>query len=105
LKVPDALAALPYDAIRECSERWMKRKERRKAFVLLSDGVGYRSKSSLGTAIEYARRGDTIVYSILFAEPLRPYRLLRFCHSCGEPSQGQNGNAPLATELAAYSSK
>src|SRR5271166_1995671 len=47
LKVPSALSTLLYDAIRECSENLMKAKDGRKAFVLLSDGVDYRSKTSL----------------------------------------------------------
>lgn len=64
LAVPMRLSTLLYDAIRDCSEN-------------LSDGVDFRSKTSLRTAIEYAQRSDTIIYSILFAEPLRPYRPLR----------------------------
>jgi len=77
LRVPAALSTLLYDAIRDCSENLMRRKQGRKAFILLSDGVDYRSKTTLPTAIEYAQRADTLIYSILFAEPLRPYRPLR----------------------------
>ena len=68
LKVPSHISTLLYDAIRNCSENQMKRKKGRKAFILLSDGVDFRSKTSLGTAIEYAQRADTIIYSILFAD-------------------------------------
>ncbi len=39
--------------------------------------MDFRSKTSLETAIEYAQRADTIIYSILFAEPLEAYRPLR----------------------------
>jgi VWFA-related protein len=77
LSVPSHISTLLYDAIRSCSENQMRRKKGRKAFILLSDGVDFRSKTSLGTAIEYAQRADTIVYSILFEEPLRPYRPIR----------------------------
>jgi VWFA-related protein len=38
-----------------------------KAFVVLSDGVDVRSKNSIVSAIEFAQRADTIIYSILFA--------------------------------------
>jgi hypothetical protein len=41
LKVPSALSTLLYDAIRECSENRMRKKEGRKAFILLSDGVNF----------------------------------------------------------------
>jgi VWFA-related protein len=77
LKVPSALSTLLYDAVRDGSENLMRKKEGRKAFVLLSDGVDFRSHTSLINAIEYAQRADTIIYSILFAEPLRPYRPFR----------------------------
>ncbi len=66
LHIPKRLSTLLYDAIRQCSETQMRGKQGRKAFILLSDGVDYRSKTSLETAIEYAQRADTIIYSILF---------------------------------------
>ncbi|MDR3703579.1 MAG: hypothetical protein P4L56_28275 [Candidatus Sulfopaludibacter sp.] len=43
-----------------------------KAFILLSDGMDLRSQTSLGTAIEYAQRADTMIYAIFFAH--RPGR-------------------------------
>jgi VWFA-related protein len=45
----------------------MRKQPGRKAFILLSDGMDVHSQTSLGTAIEYAQRADTIIYSILFA--------------------------------------
>jgi len=45
----------------------MRKKNGRKAFILLSDGVSFRDPCTVGTAIEYAHRADTIIYSILFA--------------------------------------
>jgi hypothetical protein len=32
-----------------------------KAFILLSDGFDYRSKTTLPAAIEYAQRADTLI--------------------------------------------
>jgi len=56
-----------YDAIHDASEELMRNHAGRKAFVLLSDGGDVGSKNSLGTAIEFAQRADTIIYSVLFA--------------------------------------
>jgi VWFA-related protein len=52
----------------------MRPQHGRKAFILLSDGVSFRDKTSIVTAIEYAQRADTIIYSILFSDPLKVYR-------------------------------
>ena len=41
---------------------------RRKALIVLSDGVDTGSKVSLARAIESAQRADTLVYAILFAD-------------------------------------
>jgi VWFA-related protein len=52
----------------------MRRQPGRKAFVVLSDGVDVHSKTTIVTAIEYAQRADTIIYSILFTKwPLIAY--------------------------------
>jgi VWFA-related protein len=74
LRVPGMVATLLYQAIRETSETMMRPRQGRKAFILLSDGVSFRDKTSIGTAIEYAQRADTIIYSILFSDPLKIYR-------------------------------
>jgi VWFA-related protein len=66
LKMPGHQNTLLYDAVRQASEDLMKGQKGRKAFVLLSDGVDVASKTSLDTAIEYAQRADTMIYSILF---------------------------------------
>lgn len=68
LRIPGRTSTLFYDAVRQCSESQMKERNGRKAFVVLSDGVDVHSKTSLSTAIEYAQRADTMVYSILFAD-------------------------------------
>ena len=52
------------------------KKQGRKAFILLSDDVDFRGKTSLSTAMEYAQRG---YYHPLhsFCQALVPYRPLR----------------------------
>jgi VWFA-related protein len=35
--------------------------------MLLSDGVDYLGRTSIETAIEYAQRADTVIYSIVYA--------------------------------------
>jgi VWFA-related protein len=45
----------------------MRKQTGRKAFILLSDGMDVRSKTSIGTAIEFAQRADTMIDAILFA--------------------------------------
>jgi VWFA-related protein len=74
LRIPQVVATLLYEAIRQTSENLMRKQTGRKAFILLSDGVSFRDKTSLGTAIEYAQRADTIVFSILFSERPKVYR-------------------------------
>jgi Mg-chelatase subunit ChlD len=74
LKIPPRGSTLLYRAIRECSENQMRKQPGRKAFVILSDGVDVHSKTSIVTAIEFAQRADTIIYSILFNKwPLMAY--------------------------------
>jgi VWFA-related protein len=60
-----------FDAIHDAAEQLMKNHGGRKAFVVLSDGGDVRSKHSIGTAIEFAQRADTIIYSIMFADRQR----------------------------------
>jgi VWFA-related protein len=74
LRIPGQVATLLYEAVREISENMMRRQKGRKAFILLSDGVSFRDKTSIGTAIEYAQRADTIIYSIRFADHPKFYR-------------------------------
>ncbi len=74
LRVPGMIATLLYEAIRQTSEQMMRPQHGRKAFILLSDGVSFRDKTTIGTAIEYAQRADTIIYSILYGGHHRAYR-------------------------------
>jgi VWFA-related protein len=58
---------LLYDAIFLASDELMKKQQGRKALIILTDGVDRGSKESLESAVEAAQRGDTVVYTVLFA--------------------------------------
>lgn len=58
-----------YDAVFLASDEIMQKQQGRKALIILSDGVDTGSKVSLDRAVEAAQRADTMVYSILFADP------------------------------------
>jgi VWFA-related protein len=60
---------LLYDSVFLASDELMKKQSGRKALIILSDGVDTGSKMTIESAIEYAQRADTIVYSILFSDP------------------------------------
>jgi VWFA-related protein len=58
-----------YDAVYLGADDLMRKQHGRKAMIILSDGVDTGSKLSLPEAVESAQRSDTLVYSILFADP------------------------------------
>jgi len=58
-----------YDAVFLGSDELMQKQKGRKALIILSDGVDTGSKLSLNRAIESAQRANTLVYSILYADP------------------------------------
>ncbi len=60
---------LLYDAVLRASDEVMKKQTGRKALIVLSDGVDFGSSSSLEDAVEAAQRADTLIYSILYADP------------------------------------
>jgi VWFA-related protein len=64
-----AAGTLLYDAVFLASDEMLLKQQGRKAIVILTDGVDQGSKLSLDRAIEAAQRADTVVYSILFADP------------------------------------
>ena len=64
-----AAGTLLYDAVYLACDEMLQKQQGRKAIVLLTDGVDQCSKLSLDRAIEAAQRADTLVYSILFADP------------------------------------
>ncbi len=53
-----------YDAVLLASDELMRKRQGRKALMLLSDGADKGSKVPLSQAIEAAERADTLVYSI-----------------------------------------
>ena len=61
-----------YDAVLLASDELMRKRQGRKALILLTDGVDTGSKVPLSQAIESAQRADTLVYSILFARDEGP---------------------------------
>ncbi len=67
LQIPDIVATVLYEAVKETSDYMMRPEHGRKAFILLSDGFSFREKTNLETAIEYAQRADTIIYSVLYS--------------------------------------
>jgi VWFA-related protein len=75
-------------AVRQCSDRFMLKASGRKALLLLTDGVDEGSRTTLDQAIEHAQRADTVVFSILYADPGR--------HGGFEVERGQR----ILTELA-----
>jgi VWFA-related protein len=62
-----------YDAILLASNEELKKQEGRKAMILLTDGDDHGSRTSLSECIESAQRADTLIYSILFADPAYGY--------------------------------
>ena len=58
-----------YDSVLLASDELMKQQSGRKALIMLTDGVDNGSRVPLSSAIESAQRADTLVYSILFADP------------------------------------
>src|SRR5271157_2265367 len=58
-----------YDAVFLGSDELMQKQQGRKALIILSDGVDTGSRVSLNRAIESAQRANTLVYSILYADP------------------------------------
>ena len=58
-----------YDSVLLASDDLMRKQSGRKSLILLSDGVDVGSHVGLRTAIDTAQRADTLVYSILFADP------------------------------------
>ena len=75
-----------YDAVFLASDELMRKQEGRKALVLLTDGVDTGSKVSLDRAIETAQKANTLVYSILYADP-DAYRNQGY----GNPGMGRHG--------------
>ena len=80
-----------YDAIFLASDELMQKQQGRKALILLTDGVDEGSRTTLNRAIEAAQRSNTLVYSILYADP-EAYGHQRFTHSGGLGGGGGMGH-------------
>ncbi len=74
LAVPGRVATLLYEAVRQSANGLMRNEKGRKAFILLTDGVSFRDKPNIVTAIEFAQMADTIIYSIRFSGHNPAYR-------------------------------
>jgi VWFA-related protein len=98
LHIPGMFATLLFEAVRSSSERQMRPERGRKAFIILSDGVSFRDKTTIGTAIEYAQRADTIIYSILFADPIKFYRPGKAAFQAVAAGRGKSAMQRLARE-------
>lgn len=55
-----------YDAVLLASDEVMRKRQGRKALIVLSDGVDNGSKVSLSSGIESAQRSDTLAYAVRF---------------------------------------
>jgi len=60
---------LLYDAVVKACRETMKKRNGRKALIVLSDGGENGSEATLEEAIDAAQLTDTLIYSILFADP------------------------------------
>jgi len=67
-----------YDAVLLASDELMQKQQGRKALIVLTDGVDAGSKVSLNSAIEFAQRADTLLYSIrIFDKDAYDFRRVR----------------------------
>jgi VWFA-related protein len=98
LRIPAHVATVIFGAIRDTAESQMRPRKGRKAFIILSDGVSVRDTTTIGTAIEYAQRADTIIYSILFAGHLGPRGPVRSAVMRAVALKGQKAMQRLAQE-------
>ena len=69
LRMQTGGGTLLYDAVIESCNKILANQTGRKAAIVLSDGVDEGSDASLQQAIDAAQRSETLVYSILFADP------------------------------------
>jgi VWFA-related protein len=103
LSIPEHFATLIYGAIRESSENVMRKQPGRKAFILLTDGVAFKDATSIGTAIEFAQRADTIIFSIRFSDPIPMYRPFRAAVLAAAKEHGKRGLQQMAKETGGVS--
>lgn len=88
-----------YDAVYLAADEILRKKEGRKAVVLLSDGVDQGSRISLSTAIESAQRADMLVYSILFSDGRGSPASIGFPPIGGRGGRRGRGGSPFPQPL------
>jgi VWFA-related protein len=98
LTIPGNYATLIFSAIRQASEDVMRKQKGRKAFILLSDGFAFRDPVSIVTAIEFAQRADTLIYSIRFSDHPKVYRLGRAAVQAIASERGKGALERLSRE-------
>lgn len=98
LRIPGRFATLVFEAVRQSSENLMRKQGGRKAFILLSDGVAFRDPTSIGTAIEYAQRADTIIFSIMFSDRAQFFRPGKAAAGAVTHERGKKALQRLAAE-------
>jgi VWFA-related protein len=69
IRLQGGAGTLLYDAVVRASNEIMKKQTGRKALIVLSDGVDFGSEATLNDSVEAAQRADTLIYSILYADP------------------------------------
>ena len=69
LRIQSGGGTLLYDAVVTAAQDIMQRARNRKALIVLSDGVDTGSEATLAQCIAASQRADTLIYSILFADP------------------------------------
>lgn len=104
LRIPGEYATLIYSAVRDSSENILKQQQGRKALILLTDGVAYKDPVSISTAIEFAQRADTVLYSIRFSDPIAVYRPFRaaFLEAAKEHGKQELGRMAKETGGTSY---
>jgi VWFA-related protein len=103
LSIPGRYATLIYSAVRDGSEQVMRKQTGRKAFILLTDGVEFRDDTSIGTAIEFAQRADTIIYSIRFSDAIRFYLPFQAAIQSALKEKGKHALERMAKETGGVS--
>jgi VWFA-related protein len=69
LRMQHGGGTLLYDAVARACNDTMRTQSGRKALIVLSDGVDFGSYGALEDAVDASARADTLVYSILYADP------------------------------------
>lgn len=104
LVVPPQIGTFLFTAVKESSENQMHPLSGRKAFIVLTDGVAFRDRTSITTAIEFAQRANTIIFPIRYSDPVPFYRPLAPLIGAVK-EHGKQGLQRMATETGGISSE